>query len=235
MMKHLVLGSLFAVTASLPAYAAFKNNIEAGYSKSNGNTDTENLFVAASSTYDKALYNASFKLKLDQQHNSGQLTKDYRLAEAKAKQFFKPEKTFYGYGNAQWEQDSPAGLQNNWVVTLGPGYQWQWALQNTLSLELGAGYQSTDYTDDAQDYDGSVGRAFSAYVHPLNKAVTFKADTLFLMDELRTRNTSNLTLESALTQSLSLSAGYEYRYNSQPDAGKKKEDTTARLTLKYNF
>lgn len=234
-MKHLALTPVFLLTLSTTAHGAWQNSVEAGYSKSSGNSDVEALYLAGESQYTHNLYSAGAKLKLDQQNSNGLKTKDYRLIEAKAKQFFKETKDFYGYGNAQWEQDEPSGLENNWVVTIGPGYQWQWPEKITLSVEIGAGYQSTDYQDDTKDFQGCVGRFFAGYVHPLNKVVTFKADTRFLYDEVRTRNTSNLNVESALLKNLSLSAGYEYRYNSKPDGGKKEEDTSLRLTLKYTF
>jgi len=233
-MNKATLMFLALVPATLQA-ATWNHALEAGYSRSSGNSNVESLFFSAKTQYEAERYGAEAAGKLDKQATDGKLTKAYYLIQAKAKHYFSHQRSSYLFAAAQWEQDEPNGQLDSWSLTGGPGYQWHLPQKQTLSIEAGAGYQHSDYTDDSRDYEGVVARLFAAYTYPVNDAVTFQADTLSFFDQERHLNTTNLKVESTLAQHLSLGAGFEYRYNSKPDLGKKSEDTTLRLTLKYAF
>ena len=233
-MKKTLLSMVTCLPLSTLA-AEWNSSVEGGYSQSRGNSDIEALYLSASTHYEAARYGAEAKVKMDRQASNGELTKEYYLADAKVKRYFSAQHRGYLFTAAQWEQDAPNGHLGSWSLTGGPGYQWQLPSEQTLSIEAGIGYQHSNYEEDTRDYDGTVARFFAAYAYPVNQAVTFKADTLSFFDEQRHLNTTNIKLESVLIQRLSLGAGFEYRYNSKPDVGKRSEDTTLRLTLKYAF
>ncbi|WP_294947683.1 DUF481 domain-containing protein [Sulfurivirga sp.] len=223
--------SLFAAEPASP----WSLKAEAGLSFTSGNSNTENLFLSGKGDYVSGLNEATLEAKLDRKKSDSNLAKDYRMGSASARHFFNVDRHFYGYGNLLWEQDTPAGMLTNANLTVGPGWHWLLPQNMTLDTELGAGYQHSDYRDGTKDFDGVVWRAYASLNAPITKRITFGADTLFLVDEERTQNTSHLRLETGLTRRLTFTTEYEYRYNSNPASGKKKEDTTLRAVFGYAF
>lgn len=208
---------------------------EAGLSLTSGNSNTENMFLSVKADYVSGLNEATLEARLDRKESDSDLTKDYRMGSASARHFFDHDRHIYGYGNLLWEQDTPAGMLANSNLTAGPGWHWLLPQNMTLDTELGAGYQHSDYRDDNKDFDGIVWRTYADLNAPITDRITFGANTLFLVDEERTQNTSHLKLETGLTRHLTFTTEYEYRYNSNPASGKKKEDTTLRAVFGYQF
>ena len=234
-MKALLIGFLL-ISIPLALHASpWKSELEAGYSQSRGNSNVESLYLSAKTQLTIGQYGAEGQVKLDRQATDGKLTKAYALINGKGRYYFSKQRSGYLFTSAQWEQDEPNGLFTSWSVTAGPGYQWTFTHKQRVSLEAGVGVQNSDYSENSRDYEGMVGSLFAAYSIPLNTAVIFKANTLSLANDIRHLNSTNFKVESTLAHNLSLNVGYEYRYNSKPDLGKKSEDTTLRLTLKYAF
>lgn len=233
-MKKSFLATLLAITA--PAlHAQWAGNAELGYSESSGNSSAEALYLAAEATHTVDLNILKLIGRADRQRTDKTLSKDLYHLEGQFSHFLSAQRKTYVYANGLYEQDEPSGLVSRYNLTAGPGWHWAPNERSTVDLELGAGWHNDDYKDNSRDADGWMGRLYLKGSYAFNEAVKGTAETTERHDAERRLNTTRLGLESALNGHLSLSAQYEYRYNSKPEAGKRSEDNLTRITLKYTF
>ncbi len=233
-MRHATLTTCLLFSA-LPLQAQWASNVELGYSESSGNSSAEALYLAAETTRTADLDTLKLIARADRQRSDGTLSKDLYHLEGQYSHFLSAERRTYLYANGVHERDEPSGLNSRYNVTAGPGWNWQLTTANAVDMELGAGWHNDDFKDNSRDSDGWMGRLYLKGTHAFNKAVEGALETTERYDAERRLNTTRLSLESALNGYLSLSAQYEYRYNSKPETGKRSEDTLIRHTLKYVF
>ncbi len=226
---------ILLIAAAPALQAQWTGTAELGYSASSGNSSAEALYLAATVTHQQALNTLKLTGHADRQRSDGALSKDLYLIEGQFSHFLTEQRHTYLYTNGLYERDEPSGLVSRYNVTVGPGWRWPLTQRTAFDAELGAGWHNDDFTDPSRDADGWMGRLYLKGTHVFNKAVKGQLETTERYDADRRLNTTRLSVESALNSHLSLSAQYEYRYNSKSEADKRNEDTLTRLTLKYVF
>jgi len=233
-MRHVPSTILLLMLAS-PLQAQWTGSAELGYSESSGNSSAEALFLAAEATRTAGLDTLKLTARADRQRTEGTLSKDLYHLEGQFSHFLSAQRKGYLYANALYERDEPSGLVNRYNITAGPGWQWKPGSATTVDVELGGGWHNDDFRDNSRDAEGWMARLFLKGTHQFNATVKGTLETTERHDAQRRLNTTRFSLESALNSRLSLSAQYEYRYNSKPETGKHSEDTLTRITLKYIF
>lgn len=142
---------------------------------------------------------------------------------------------WFGFGKADYLRDRPANVSTRASLFGGVGRHVVRTDTLTFDLSAGLGYTEDRYFD-AADVNGELRSRYGRpeallaeeSTHQWTPTTTFR-QKLSLYPALRSgggyRGVFDSGLSVAMTNTLSLTAGLNYRYNSDPGAGLKKGDT----------
>lgn len=184
--------------------------------------------------YASALYGKSQGLKTADQWRLG------------GKQDWNLTARMYVFALAEMERDDIAGLQ--YRATGAGGVGWRFVNTESLKFEVfGGGAYVADRYEAPRVIDGESRRSYNhptlllgeESLHKLGESTTAK-QRLVLYPDLRNRGEYRAlwdgTMAVPVSSRLSLTAGFNLRYNSEPGAGLKKADTlfTTGVSLKFD-
>lgn len=147
-------------------------------------------------------------------------------------------KRFYSYTVGGWMKDEFAGIDSQYYLGPGVGYQFLAGPKHYLVGEVGLNYVKEEYIDNT-DKDYLEGRAFAKYEYAFTEKNRFSQSLEFLYDFDDGENynvNSETALISALNDYFSLKASYVVKYDNRPAPSTLKEtDTILGVTLLISF
>ena len=204
----------------------------AGANVSSGNNNAGTLNLAAEganqSTYDKWTWNA----KADYARNDGVNTTERYALRSQYNRDFSTD--WFGFGSGELMRDRLANISGRYSLATGVGRHIWSDASGFFDISGGLGYSYDRYitpTVIADELRGSYGRLelvlSEESSHKLTDTTSFRQKfSVFpdLRDSGKYRAVFDTGLTVAMTQSLNLSAGLSYRYDSDPGGTLRKGD-----------
>jgi len=237
------LASITAINPPTPSLAKFQANFNMGSKFSSGNTDDAQVNLLGGIV----VRSARFRFILDARYFYAE--EDSRVTDRNAfgtldVNFFLT-KRWYGYLGILMQQDTFDDLELRTAVTTGPGYQFiekgdfanPYFSQMTLQGDVGAGFLNEDRKNDEDDnygvyrwsarWEWEIGKRFTLFHHQqgfpeIDNVSNFYFNTL-------------QGIRFKIWKGFNLSWQVQYSYDNEPAKDSKKSDTTALLTVGYNF
>jgi putative salt-induced outer membrane protein YdiY len=228
------LANIKTINPKPPVTKRFRANV--GYSLSDGNTNTEDIYADAEFVARTIDNRYTIGARYKRSENENVKTEDNAFGYMKYDHFF--TKKWYGYANATGEQDEFKDLDLRTTLGAGAGYQFIESERTHLSLEGGLSYVDENYivNEDNSFAAGRWGLRFDHFILP-------KSLQYFLSHEgLQSVEDSDDLLLFTQTgfrvpfyKNLNITAQFNWDYDKSPSPGKKESDYTYLLTLGYNW
>ncbi|WP_052501350.1 DUF481 domain-containing protein [Thiomicrospira microaerophila] len=214
--------------------AGWTGSGEAGFNKTTGNTDTQTLLARLKMGYGLTRSDYSVMFEIENKKTDGNTDSARYMLDQQYDLYFTTARDNYGFVNLRNERNKPTDIKLDNTLTIGLGRVLYKTNASQLKGEAGIGYQDVSvYT--GSDFDQVTGRVKLDFNHKFNDTYSFAQDALYITGSEQDKIETNTGLRAALSNQLSASFGYKYRYNSAPGAGVKKTDGETNLSLIYNF
>ena len=219
--------------ATITPDGEFRYALGAGASYASGNTRAASVNLSGDGLQATADSKWQFGGKANWGRTDGVTTVENLALGTQYDKDFTPE--WFGFGKADYLRDKPANVSTRASLFGGAGRHVVKTDTLTFDVSAGLGYTEDRYFD-AADVNGEFrtryGRAEALLAeesnHKWTPTTTFH-QKFSLYPALRSgsgyRGVFDSGLSVAMTSTLSLTAGLNYRYNSDPGAGLKKGDT----------
>lgn len=228
--------ALLAV-ASFNAYAddnGLKGSGEFGFTQNTGNTVSKSMLGGLKLDYIQPAYEVKSAFSVSHKTEDKETTEQRYVADMQYNHFYSEDKGFYSFAQTRFESDDFADLDLDSLFTIGLGKTFIKDERVRLNGEASIGYQHTDYIVE-KNIDQMVARLKADFAYKFNNQVTFLQDAVVFTGENQTKLETNTGLKVRMSSNLNLKAGFQYRTNSDPAPGVKKDDTQTTLTVIYDF
>lgn len=215
------------------ATAEWKGKGQLGLVFARGNTDTDNVNAKFDLSREAGSWKNAFGAAALRAADSGRKTAQRWDVNWQTNYAFAPRS--YWFGGLRYEDDRFSGFDYQASVTTGVGHKFIDTDRTKFLGQVGAGYRQQKVDLTGRKINDTVFRGDLAYEHKFT-------DTTKLVDKLLVEAGSNntfsqndLALEVSMTSKLALAVGFQYRYNSDPPAGRKSSDTLTTVNFVYNL
>jgi putative salt-induced outer membrane protein YdiY len=225
--------ALAQVQATIKPDGQFRYALGAGASYASGNTNASSANVAGDGVQATADSKWQFGGKALWGRTEGVTTAESVGLGTQYDRDITPQ--WFGFGKADYLRDKPANLAARGSLYGGAGYHVIKTDTLTWDLSAGLGYTQDRYVvaaDVSGEFRTSYGRAEALLAeestHKWTPTTTFHQKLSFypaLRSGAGYRSIFDSGLAVAMTSTLSLTAGLNYRYNSDPGEGLRKGDT----------
>ncbi|BBP45916.1 salt-induced outer membrane protein [Thiosulfatimonas sediminis] len=235
--KAILAGAMFSVSAVSFADNGLKGSGELGYSDTSGNTESTSLYASLKLTYNLDAWEIKSLLEANYQEESQVQTQERYLFDLQGNRYYNASRSYYSFAGARLEKSKFEGIALDSTLTAGLGKTLYKTDATKLTAELGAGYQNIEYTATFGNgsEDQLIGRVKADLAHKFNENVDFGQDLTTTLSDNNTKIEANSALKVKLAEKMRLSAGFKYRYNSDPATGARKVDKQTLLTLVFDF
>ena len=212
---------------------AWEGKAQVGASFASGNSD--NLAVGfgldASRTVGKFVHNVSAFYDIaesddvrTQNRFGGAYQLDYTFSD-----------DLYAYGRVSYEDDEFSGFDYRFFAGGGIGYFLAQSERLTSKLEGGPGYRISPLDDTRETLRDFALYGASETDWVIREGILLEQDFFVTWTSPTTTFQSVTALTTALTDSISTSIAFDWRYETNPPLGNVNSDTTARASLVYGF
>lgn len=219
--------------ATIKPDGQFRYALGAGASYASGNTSASSINLSGDGVRATADSKWQFGGKANWGRTEGVTTVENLVLGTQYDKDITPD--WFGFGKADYLRDKPANLSTRTSLFGGVGRHVVKTDTLTFDVSAGLGYTEDRYFDTADvngEFRTRYGRAEALLAeestHKWTPTTSFH-QKLSLYPALRSgggyRGVFDSGLSVAMTNTLSLTAGLNYRYNSDPGAGLKKGDT----------
>ena len=220
--------------ATIKPDGQFRYALGAGASYASGNTSSSSVNLSGDGVKATADSKWQFGGKANYGRTEGVTTVENLALGTQYDQDITP--MWFGFGKADYLRDKPANVSTRASLFGGAGRHVARTDTLTFDVSAGLGYTQDRYFDAADvngEFRTSYGRAELCLLaeestHKFTPTTSFH-QKLSIYPALRSgggyRGVFDSGLSVAMTNTLSLTAGLNYRYNSDPGAGLKKGDT----------
>ena len=233
----LLASTLVFYAFSYSVYASdtgFKGSGEFGFTNTTGNTESTSVIGALKLNYIQPIYEIKTAFSVNNKSENDIQTQQRYVADLQYDRFYSEDKDYYSFSQVRFESDDFADLNLDALFTVGLGKTLFKNENSNFSLEAGLGYQSLDYIV-AKDVDQTIARLKADYFYQINNQVAFTQDAIVYAGPNQTKLETNTAVKVNMAASLSIKAGFQYRTNSDPAEGFKKDDTQTTLAVIYDF
>lgn len=236
---------LAAVLAIAPAAAclaedntnSWSGEAELGFTRSTGNTDSENLLTRIKINKEYLKWSNELRLEAINSSEDDVRTKESYLMELQANRKFSD--LTYAFSNLRHVEDKFGGFRKQSSVSFGMGWNVLREPDHKLKLESGLGYRRSE----EQDTDGMPGETLNEPVFVGSAEWVYQlTETTTLSDTFRTEVGSDNTFTEneiaarvKINSSLGLKVSYLVRNNSDVPVDTEKTDTLTSISLDYKF
>lgn len=223
--------------ASINVYAdeyGFKGAGEFGFTQNTGNTVSKSMLGALKLDYLQQAYEVRSAFSVDNRSEEKVTTQERYVADMQYNRFFSDDRSFYGFTQMRFEKDEFADLDLDSLFTVGLGKTLIKDDKMMFKTEAGVGYQHTDYIVD-DNVKQVVARLKADFTYQINQQVAFLQDAIVYTGKDQTKLETNTGVKVRMASNLNLKAGFQFRTNTDPAPGIKKNDTQTTLTIIYDF
>lgn len=219
---------------------------QAGYTSSQGNTESKSANAAIDMSYLAGPWNHMFHLGGLYGQNTGYVSAERWDTLWQTNYSFTTD--LYTFGALRYSHDLFSGFDYQASASAGLGYKFINTDTTKLSAQVGVGYQVLRPEDitknsvgevtsrDLQPSENSVIGTFGVnYSQALTKTTTLSDILLVNSGSINTLVTNTLALSVKMSTKLALSLGYNVQDNTSPPPGLKKVDTLETVNLVYSF
>ncbi|MDO9436064.1 YdiY family protein [Hydrogenophaga sp.] len=228
----LILPALSHAQVTLKPDGQWRHLFTAGANISSGNNNAGSLNLSAEGARQTDRDKWTWGAKADRARSSSVDTIERYGLRTQYQRDFSVD--WFGFGSGEWLRDKLANIANRTSVASGVGRH-IWRDENGFfDLSVGLGYtydryvNSTDISGEMRDRYGRLELVLAEESsHKLTQTTSLRQKfTLFpdLRDSGKYRAVLDTGLTVAMTQSMNLSAGLSYRYDSDPGSNLKKGD-----------
>lgn len=225
--------ALLAAQAGVVDAAEWKGKGQLGLVFARGNTDTDNVNAKFDVSREEgkwknalggaALRASSDGLKTAQRWELGWQT-NYAITSRS-----------YWFGGLRYEDDRFSGFDYQASATTGAGYKFIDTDRTKLSGQAGIGYRQQKVELTGRKVNDTVFRGDVAFEHRFTDTTRLVDKLLVEAGSSNTFAQNDLALEVSMTSKLALAVGFQYRYNSDPPAGRRSSDTLSTVNLVYSL
>jgi len=217
----------------LLSVSPWDGKIQASGVFSNGNSDNAAVGIAidAARTSGDFVHNITAFFDLGE---SNGVTNQKRWGGAYQLDYSFGERT-YAYGRVSYEEDEFSGFDYRLFTGAGLGHFFAKSDPFIWKVEGGPGFRYSPIDDMNEIEQELAVYAASETDWAIRDGLIFEQDFNATWTDPTTTFQSITSLTTALTDSLSTGVSFEYRFETDPPAGREDTDTIARASLKYGF
>jgi len=206
-----------------------------GGTLNSGNTDTRALNVATRFQVRTRKHRFTVEGKYNYGEANGEVTA--RNSSGSLKYDFFARDKVYTYAHSLSEQDTFANLNLRSTEGLGIGYQFYDTRQHSLFTEAGVSYFNEDVMvgEDKRNAAGRWALGFEWEAVPKRLKLFHRQEGYYSFSDSSVVLRTEQGLRIPLLDSVSANFEVDYRFNSAPEAGKKKSDLNLILGLAYVY
>jgi putative salt-induced outer membrane protein len=245
LVSRVIPGALIGAALAAPCFAfaqaqatvkpdgKFRYALGAGASYASGNTSASSVNLSGDAVEQTDASKLEFTGKALWGRTDGATTAENLVAGTQYDHDFAPQ--WFGFGKGDFLRDKFANVESRFSIFGGVGRHVIKEENLTFDLSAGLGYTQDRYFTEAEvndEFRTSYGRAELLLAeesnHKFTPTTTFHQKLSFypaLRSGAGYRGVFDSGLSVAMTSTLSLTAGLNYRYNSDPGDGLKKGDT----------
>ena len=176
------LNRIAAINPPAPETPRWKGDLSAGAIYSSGNTNNESYMFSANMSKrtekDRTTLKADAARKKERTSTGDdEVTEDWWKTSAKYDRFLSEK--WYMFGQARYETDKIAELDNRIIFGGGSGYQWIESDRTNLSTEAGLACVQESYDDAGSDDSSLSAQAGYHFDHKFNETFSFINDLTY--------------------------------------------------------
>lgn len=212
---------------------AFSADIEFGFTRLSGNTDSRTLLSKGRLTWLTGNWTHSLRGEVRHVARDGDTSAEQYLGAWRER--YDLDGDHYLFGFARWEKDRFSGYNQQVMTTAGYGRQVLDGDVHRLSLEAGPGYRFDDVRDGENEGLG-VAYGAIAYDWELSSTAAFSQELSVESTSDNTTTRSYSALTARLNSRMSLRLSHEIRHNSEPpETATSRRDMTTSASLVYSW
>ncbi len=237
----LALTTLAVVTGSVVAeekeMSPWKSEVELGFIRTTGNTETQTTALKADVTYevDKWRHNAHAEgYGTESEDAAGNSIVSAERYELSGKSDYKFTEHDYAFGLVKLKKDRFSGFEYEHIVSAGYGRKVIKQADMELDLEIGPGVRFFKVDNAVSDEEGLV-RLAGRYWWQITANSKFTQDLSFDIGEDITSTESITGIQANINSTLALKFTYTIRNKSKVPTNIEKTDTEVAMTLVYSY
>lgn len=212
----------------------WKGNVELGYVKTGGNTDTESLNTKARAERDGETWRHKLNLEALKSSDDGTTTAERYIISGQSDYKLKGKKNFF-FVYVSYEEDKFSGYDYQLTEAIGYGRRVIESNNMTLDLEIGPGARQSKVEDTGDTDKQTLVRGAARYLWKITDHSKFTEDLTADAGEDVTVTKSVTGLSAQINSSLASKLTYTIKNTSKVPPGVKKTDTELAVTLVYSF
>ena len=212
--------------------ANWKGEIEAGASRSTGNTRNLALYAGGKAEREGLNWRHTLIGRADLQRTDGATTTERFTGSWQPN--YKFDDRLYAYGIGQFEHDRFLGYNSRYTLGGGIGYGVIRREGLILDFEGGPALRHTNFIEDSRE-TGIATRGSIKLRWTLGPNLQFAQDAALYLAPDDNSATSTTSLDTRLIGALKARFSYNIQYERDTPEGRKSVDTLSRATLVYSF
>ena len=205
---------------------------EVGAFASSGNTSNSGVAIAARVTKRGVNWRHTARAAVDYQREAGLTSKERYFAAYEGNRTISP--TAYALVSTTYERDRFSGFDHRLSQSVGIGYKVVDNAAVRIAFEGGPALRETWFTNGVDNITVAA-RAATDMRWSVTPRWTLTNNSAVYYDDFNVSLQSLTAATGKLGGSLSARASIQYNSESNPPIGRRKADTTSRLTLVYEF
>lgn len=212
----------------------WKGNVEVGFVKTSGNTDTETLNTKASAVTDREIWRHKINLEALKTSDHGTTTAERYAINGQSDYKLKGKKNFL-FLFLSYENDRFSGYDYQLTESIGYGRRVLDEANMKLDLEIGPGARQRKVEVTHKQEREMMVRGAANYLWNISDSSNFTESLSAEVGENVTITKSVTALVAKINSSLASKVTYTIKNTSKVPAGIKKTDSETAVTLVYSF
>ena len=210
----------------------WKGEVEAGGSRSTGNTRNLGLYGSVKLNREGPRWRWGLSGRTDYQRTDGRKTADRTILAVQP--YYKFDERLYAYGIGQYERDPFLGYWSRYTAGAGIGYSVVAQPDLKVDFEGGPALRYINYTEEPNDQT-VAGRASLAVRWKITPTLQLNQDAALYLESGNTNASATTSLDTRLIGALKARFTYNVTFEKDPPFGRDSLDTLSRATLVYSF
>ncbi|MAM89079.1 MAG: hypothetical protein CME36_17405 [unclassified Hahellaceae] len=231
----LALAALFTAQASAAKEPApeWSGIVQAGVVMTSGNAESQTL--SGKWTLIREVENWRSNLRLEGINQSSNDERSVERYLGAVQQDYKFNELQYSFLRSEYMTERFTGVEYELTAALGYGHRLIDTEAQRLEIEFGPGYRRTQLEEGGEVTEEAILRSSLGYLWEINDTARFEQELTNETGSEKSVTKSTSTLQTKVSNEISLSVGYTLRHTSQVPVGKEKVDTETTLSLAFAY